>query len=124
MRTAPFLSAAIQARWLLGGALLLAAHVACAQSGSQTILDGRKLFTQGVASLPACALCHALKDASATGVVGPDLDDLRPDAARIEHVLRNGMGPMPAFKSLSDAQIALLVRYVSQATGSLPASSN
>jgi mono/diheme cytochrome c family protein len=49
--------------------------------------------------------------------VGPDLDDLRPDAARIENALRNGMGPMPAFKSLTDVQVQILVRYVTRATG-------
>src|SRR5579864_7135936 len=100
---------------LLALALLVATHGAWAQPTGQAMLDGRQLFLQGAAPLPACALCHTLKDAGATGSVGPDLDDLRPEPERIERVLHNGMGPMPAFKSLSDAQITLLVNYVNQA---------
>ncbi len=109
---------------LAAGALLVTAQALHAQSAVQGaqgmgtgMEEGRKLFSAGVPPAPACALCHALKDAGATGAVGPDLDDLRPDAARIENVLRNGMGPMPAFKSLTDAQVQILVRYVTRATG-------
>ena len=104
------------------GALLVTAQALHAQSAVQGIQgtdmeEGRKLFTAGAPPAPACALCHTLKDAGATGAVGPDLDDLRPDAARIENALRNGMGPMPAFKSLTDVQVQILVRYVTRATG-------
>lgn len=82
--------------------------------------EGRRLFNGGVAPAPACALCHALKDAGASGAVGPNLDELKPDAARVEQVLRNGMGPMPAFRNLSDEQVSLLARYVARASGAAP----
>jgi cytochrome c6 len=76
---------------------------------------GKKLFSTAV---PACALCHTLKDAGSAGEVGPVLDEMKPDAARVAKVLRDGLGSMPSFKaSLSEAQIAALARYVSKASG-------
>lgn len=77
---------------------------------------GKKLFTQGPA--PACALCHTLKAADAEGAVGPVLDELKPDAARVAKALRDGLGQMPSFKDkLSDDEIAALARFVSKASG-------
>jgi cytochrome c2 len=35
---------------------------------------GKQLFMNGEKGKPSCASCHALKDAGATGRVGPDLD--------------------------------------------------
>lgn len=75
--------------------------------------EGRKLFT-GVT--PACAICHTLKDAGAAGAVGPSLDELKPDAARVVKALRNGIGQMPAFPQLTEQQVQALARYVEQAT--------
>ena len=76
--------------------------------------EGEKLFTEIAA--PVCLICHAMKQAGAVGEVGPSLDELKPDAARVEKALRNGIGQMPAFKTLSDAQIKLLGAYVASAT--------
>lgn len=77
---------------------------------------GKKLFTQ--LAVPACALCHTLKNANAEGAVGPVLDELQPDANRVATALRNGIGQMPSFNaSLSEAQILALARYVANATG-------
>lgn len=73
---------------------------------------GRKLFVEGVPGQVSCALCHTLAHAGATGTVGPDLNDLRPDASQVEKAMREGLGPMPAFTWLSDEQISLLARYV------------
>jgi sulfite dehydrogenase len=59
-----------------------------------------------------------LKEAGATGNVGPVLDDVQPDEARVAAAVRGGIGVMPSFAgSLSDAQIRALARYVSKATG-------
>jgi mono/diheme cytochrome c family protein len=58
-----------------------------------------------------------LAHAGATGEIGPVLDELKPDAARVEKAIRNGIGQMPAYQSLSDAQIKELARYVATATG-------
>lgn len=77
---------------------------------------GRKLFGTAV---PACALCHTLRDAGAAGAVGPVLDELQPDAARVARALRDGIGAMPSFKAtLSEADIEALALYVSRASRS------
>ncbi|MEN3280277.1 MAG: quinohemoprotein ethanol dehydrogenase, partial [Solirubrobacteraceae bacterium] len=53
-----------------------------------------------------CAGCHTLADAKATGKVGPDLDQLKPDEQTTQRQVTNGGGAMPAFKGqLSDAEI-------------------
>jgi len=67
--------------------------------------------------VPPCALCHALKDAGTSGAVGPVLDDLQPDAARVVAALKNGIGAMPSYKAtLSEAQMQALGRYVEKAS--------
>lgn len=75
---------------------------------------GRKLFQNAA---PACALCHKLKDAGAEGEVGPSLDELKPDADRVAKALRNGIGQMPAFRTLSEDQVQAIARYVSGVAG-------
>jgi sulfite dehydrogenase len=77
---------------------------------------GKELFSTG--ALPACAVCHTLKDAGAEGAVGPVLDELKPDAARVAKALRDGIGQMPSYRAtLNDEQIAALAAYVSKVTG-------
>jgi cytochrome c6 len=95
-------------------ALLLSCGLAAAAGNADQLAIGKKLFTT---SVPACAVCHTLKDAGAEGAVGPVLDELQPDAARVAKVLRDGLGSMPSFKaSLSEAQIQALSAYVAQAS--------
>jgi sulfite dehydrogenase len=66
-------------------------------------------------------VCHTLADAGAAGAVGPVLDELKPDAARVAKALRDGIGAMPSYQGkLSDAQIAALAAYVAQASGAGP----
>lgn len=80
------------------------------------LVQGRLLFNQ--TSAPACALCHTLQDAGAQGAVGPNLDELKPDAGRVARALRNGIGQMPSYRDkLSEQQIEALARYVVQASG-------
>ena len=80
-------------------------------SGSASA-QGKQVFTQN------CKGCHTLKDASATGSVGPNLDNLQPDKATVQRQVVNGGGPMPAFKGkLSDAQINAVAGYVSAVAG-------
>ena len=58
---------------------------------------------------------HTLAAADATGTVGPDLDQVRPDVARVVEQVTNGA--MPAFDSkLSDSAIQDLAEFVSDAT--------
>ena len=94
-------------------AVFAAVALAAAGAWAQDMDEGRKLFT-GVT--PACALCHTLKDAGASGAVGPSLDELKPDQDRVVKALRNGIGQMPAFTQLTPAQVQALARYVEAAT--------
>ncbi len=74
---------------------------------------GKAVFTQN------CASCHVLKAAGAAGQVGPNLDQVKPDAATVTTQVNNGGGAMPAFKGqLSAAQIAAVAQYVSSVAGS------
>lgn len=78
---------------------------------------GKKLFT--AQAVPACAVCHTLRDAGSEGAVGPVLDELQPDAARVATALRNGIGAMPSYRDrLTDEQIDALAHYVARASGS------
>ena len=87
-----------------------------AAAGDAQFAEGRALFLGG--ATPACAICHTLKEAGATGNVGPALDELRPDEERVAAAVRGGIGAMPSFAgSLTDAQIRALARYVAKASG-------
>ena len=78
--------------------------------------EGRRLFTGG--TTPSCAVCHTLRDASGSGNIGPDLDELKPDVARVANAVQRGFENMPAFGHvLSPAQIDTLARYVAGAAG-------
>ena len=92
-------------------AVLLGAALAAGAAHADA--EGRKLFTTVT---PACALCHVLRDAGAAGAVGPSLDELKPDHDRVVKALKTGIGQMPAFPQLSEAQVQALARYVSTAT--------
>lgn len=79
--------------------------------------EGKTLFMQG--AVPACAICHTLKDADASGAIGPDLDDLKPDFDRIVQALHTGLGVMPSFaETLTEEQMKAIAIYVVYATGS------
>jgi sulfite dehydrogenase len=70
------------------------------------------------AAVPACALCHTLKDAGSEGAIGPVLDEIKPSAQRLITAMRNGIGQMPSFAdSLSEAQIQAIANYVAKVTG-------
>lgn len=103
------LFATVAAGWLISaGGLVFAAEANDAEAG-------RALFLK--ATTPACAVCHTLSDAGAAGTIGPNLDELKPDAGRVAQAVRNGIGVMPAFDALSDADVQALAKYVSGVTG-------
>jgi len=75
---------------------------------------GRSLFSTAA---PACAICHTLADAGATGTIGPDLDELKPDRDVILKVLKEGMGAMPSFAAtLGEADRQALADYIVKVT--------
>jgi mono/diheme cytochrome c family protein len=64
-----------------------------------------------------CKSCHTLKDAGATGTVGPNLDQAKPPLDLVVDRVTNGKGVMPSFSGqLSEKQIADVAAYVVQAT--------
>jgi mono/diheme cytochrome c family protein len=74
--------------------------------------DGKSIFTAN------CGACHTLAAAATTGNVGPNLDKLKPDEARVKRQVENGGAIMPAFKGkLTDAQIAAVAKFVASAAG-------
>ena len=74
---------------------------------------GKAVFTSA-----GCVGCHTLADAGATGTVGPNLDDAKPDTELVVTRVTKGMGGMPPFAGqLTDQQIADVAAYVTQATG-------
>ena len=97
-------------------AVALLSLPAIAADDAEKMALGKKLFTAN--AVPACALCHTLKDAGSEGAVGPIFDELKPNAARVKKALYDGLGAMPAYKaSLSEAEIDALAYYVSRASG-------
>jgi len=77
---------------------------------------GKKTFESA-----GCKSCHTLQDAGATGTVGPNLDDAKPDYRLATARVTNGKGVMPSFKGqLTDQQIADVAAYVVKATGGTP----
>ena len=74
--------------------------------------NGKNIFEK------KCASCHTLKDAGATGTIGPNLDQLMPPLALVQKQVTNGGQVMPAFKNvLMKAQIDAVAKYVSTHAG-------
>ncbi|MDF2182661.1 cytochrome c [Neptuniibacter sp. CAU 1671] len=76
---------------------------------------GRALFTEG--AVPSCTICHTLKEAGASGEVGPNLNELKPSLEQVINVVTGGSGVMPAFdETLSAQEIKAIAHYVSTAS--------
>jgi len=83
-----------------------------ASGGEVSAAAGKVVFTSN------CATCHTLADAGATGSVGPNLDDLKPDEETVKNQVTDGGGGMPAFGGqLSETQIESVANYVSSVAG-------
>jgi cbb3-type cytochrome c oxidase subunit III len=98
----------------------VAAYVASVVgSGSSTAKPPSQLGTDGKTIFQTeCSSCHTLKDAGATGTVGPNLDQLKPKEAIVVRQVTNGGAIMPAFKGkLSAAQIEAVAKFVSSSAG-------
>jgi len=98
--------------WAIAAAGCLLAWQAHATGPAADLEAGRTLFNN--TATPACAICHTLKDAGAEGAIGPSLDALKPDAARVRTVLKTGLGVMPAYEALTAEQIETLANYVAR----------
>jgi outer membrane protein assembly factor BamB len=80
-------------------------------------LSGKQVFVSN------CGSCHTLGAAGTSGSVGPNLDQLKPNAARVRKQVENGGPGMPSFAgTLSAAQIATVAKYVAQNAGKVKSS--
>ncbi len=106
----------------LGAAVLAGATVvaltACgggskgSSSSSAADSAGGKIFASA-----GCAGCHTLSEAKAKGTIGPNLDELKPDAQRVAHQVRQGGVGMPSFSGkLNAGQIQQVAQFVADAT--------
>ena len=78
-------------------------------------------FSSGDDDLAACSVVFhrlVLSDAGSAGEIGPNLDDLMPDEARVRIAVQDGVGVMPAFgEALSEAEIDAVANYVVSVAG-------
>jgi mono/diheme cytochrome c family protein len=81
-------------------------------------LKGDSTKGSAVFASSGCGGCHTLAAAHATGTIGPNLDQLKPNYQAVTAQVTNGGAAMPAFKSrLSTKQIADVAAYVVDSTG-------
>ena len=84
---------------------------------SITYANADELFNQGkeiFLGTGNCAACHTLSDAGSNAMVGPNLNEIRPDIQRTIMAVRNGIGVMPAMEGvLTDQEIEAVAHYVS-----------
>jgi len=77
---------------------------------------GAKIFQSA-----GCVGCHTLAAAHATGTVGPNLDQAKPDYRVVTARVTLGKNVMPSFKDkLTAQQIADVAAYVVKSTGGTP----
>ena len=61
-----------------------------------------------------CSTCHTLADAGSNGLLGPNLNEVRPDKMRVMNAVTNGIGVMPAYEGeLTPGEIEAVAHYVS-----------
>ena len=75
--------------------------------------EGKQIFTQ------SCGTCHTLADAGTNGTVGPNLDQLAPDKARVLTAIKNGgagTGAMPA-NIVTGKEAEAVAQYVDSVAG-------
>jgi cytochrome c5 len=81
--------------------------------GASASAEGKQIFTQ------SCGTCHTLSDAGTSGTVGPNLDELKPDKARVTNAIENGgagTGAMPA-NIVTGREAEAVAEYVSSVAG-------
>jgi mono/diheme cytochrome c family protein len=87
------------------------------ETGGGGAAEGDPAAGKTVFASAGCVGCHTLADANASGTIGPNLDDAKPDHDLVVERVTNGMGAMPSFKGqLSEQDIQNVAAYVVQAT--------
>ena len=78
--------------------------------GTESAGAGKEVFST------TCGGCHTLSDAGTSGQVGPNLDDLKPDADRVKQAIAQGPGVMPE-NLLEGAEADQVAQYVADSAG-------
>jgi mono/diheme cytochrome c family protein len=91
-------------------AALVLAGCGGSDSGGSGGSDGKSLFAG------TCGSCHTLADAGTSGTLGPNLDDLKPDEARVRTAIAEGPGAMPE-NLFEGAKADAIATYVASAAG-------
>ena len=82
-------------------------------AAGNVLAEGKHVFATA-----GCTSCHTLKDAGATGTVGPNLDEKQPPKALVVDRVTHGKRAMPSFQGqLSASQIEAVATYVSSVAG-------
>ena len=64
-----------------------------------------------------CGACHTLQAAGSEGLIGPNLDQLKPLMSQIIYAVTNGIGAMQAWEGiLSDEEIEAVAYYIFNST--------
>ena len=58
-----------------------------------------------------CGTCHSLQAAGSDGEIGPNLDLLKPQLAKIIYAVTNGIGVMPPWEGILTAEEIEAVAY-------------
>ena len=81
-------------------------------------LKGDPAAGKAIFQSKGCTGCHTLAAVGATGTVGPNLDQVKPDYRLATARVTLGKGAMPSFKGqLSTQQIANVAAFVVKSTG-------
>ena len=71
------------------GSLIFLIFSSIIQSNADELFNKGKEVFLGAGN---CAACHMLSDAGSNAMVGPNLNEIRPDIQRIIMAVRNGIG--------------------------------
>lgn len=75
---------------------------------------GKQLYQQ---AQPPCGSCHTLADAASKGLIGPNLDSLKPDVETVINAVTGGVGAMPSYSdSMTQEQISKIANYIVKTT--------
>ena len=90
---------------------ILFSNMAFSQAKSDSVFEiGKEIFL----NKGGCASCHTLADAGSNAVIGPNLNQIRPNISRVMTAVTNGIGIMPAYEGqLSTEEIKAVSHYVS-----------
>ena len=92
---------------------------AAAPAGARTVpATANATVGRGVFASGGCGTCHTLHAAGTNGLIGPNLDSLRPTFAQVRTKVQQGGGGMPSFAGrLTAKQIRDVAAFVATSAG-------